>query len=115
MVATVNCVGDDELRLGVLGRGSRGRGREQRVRERSEGVEGRCVAFTAASGKRREAGGGAGACRRAANTRLASFWREVSDDWQRPVGWASAGPPGKCPVLSLPLFYFPFSNYFDLF
>ena len=44
-----------------------------------------------------------------------SSWREVSDDWQRPVGWASAGPPGKCPVLSLPLFYFLFSNYFDLF
>ena len=39
-VAAVICVGDDELRSGVLGRGSRGRGREQRVRERSEGVEG---------------------------------------------------------------------------
>ena len=38
LVAAANGDGGDGLRLGVLGRGSRGRGREQRVRERSEGV-----------------------------------------------------------------------------
>ena len=43
-MAAVNCVGDDELRSGVLGRGSRGRGGEQRVRERSEGSRGISVA-----------------------------------------------------------------------
>ena len=85
-VAAVICVGDDELRSGVLGRGSRGRGREQRVRERSEGGRGEVRGVHSRVGKRREAGGGAGACRRAANTRLASFWREVGGDWHRPAG-----------------------------
>ena len=37
-MAVVNGDGGDGLRSGVLGRGSRGRGREQRVREGSEGV-----------------------------------------------------------------------------
>ena len=59
MVAAVNCVGDDELRSGVLGRGSRGRGREQRVRERSEELRGVVVASPGGAG---EAGGGAGKC-----------------------------------------------------
>ena len=58
-VAAVICVGDDELRSGVLGRGSRGRGREQRVRERSEELRGVVVASPGGAG---EAGGGAGAC-----------------------------------------------------
>ena len=40
LVAVVNGDGGDGLRSGVLGIGSRGRGREQRVRERSEGVLG---------------------------------------------------------------------------
>ena len=40
LVAVVNGDGGDGLRSGVLRRGSRGRGREQRVRERSEGVLG---------------------------------------------------------------------------
>ena len=84
-MAAVIGVGNDELRSGVLGRGSRGRGREQRVRERSEGGRGE-VSVHSRVGKRRKAGGGAGACRRAANTRLASFSREVGGDWHRPAG-----------------------------
>ena len=87
-MATASSV--DELRSGVLGRGSRGRGREQRVRERSEELRGIVVASPGGAG---EAGGGAGACRRAANTRLASFWHEVEDDWQMGlVGCYSARP-----------------------
>ena len=39
-MAMATASGVDELRSGVLGRGSRGRGREQRVRERSEGDQG---------------------------------------------------------------------------
>ena len=39
-----------------------------------------------------EAGGGSGACRRAATTRAVSDWRELDDDWQRQVvGWAKTG------------------------
>ena len=112
-VVTVAANGGDELRSGVLGRGSRGRGRAQRVRERSEGVEGRCVAFTAASGKRREAGGGAGACRRAANTRPSSFWREEGDDWHRPagLGWLLVGWTGKDFSLSHLFLFFYFCYY----
>ena len=58
-VAMATASGVDELRSGVLGRGSRGRGREQRVRERSEELRG---VFVASPGGAGEAGGGAGAC-----------------------------------------------------
>ena len=54
-MAAVIGVGNDELRSGVLGRGSRGRGREQRVRERSEELRGVVVASPGGAG---EAGGG---------------------------------------------------------
>ena len=42
-----------------------------------------------------KAGGGSGACRRAATTRAASFWRKVSGDWHcGPVGCTVLGCPG---------------------
>ena len=111
-VAAVICVGDDELRSGVLGRGSRGRGREQRVRERSEGVEGRCVAFTAASGKRRKqevARARAGVRRTHASRPSGARWGTTG----RWACWAATVPcqPGKCQVfsLSLVLMFFYFS------
>ena len=81
------------------------------MRERSEGVEGRCVAFTAASGKRREAGGG-GARARAGQPRALSSWREVGGDWQRPVRWASTErqvSPGEVPLSLSFLLCFLFS------
>ena len=58
----VNCVGDDELRSGVLGRGSRGRGGEQRVRERSEGPRGVSVASLEGPGRKLEVARGERAC-----------------------------------------------------
>ena len=55
-----------------MGRGVRGPGVVRGVAREAQ----------ATRGKQQEAGGGTGACRRATNTRLASFWREVEDDWQ---------------------------------
>ena len=112
-MAAVICVGDDELRSGVLGRGSRGRGREQRVRERSEGVEGRCVAFTAASGsggKQEVARARAGVRRTHASRPSGARW-EVTGIGQ--LGWAGSWAaqvrPGKFSLLSD--FYFSFLNF----
>ena len=70
---------------GAAGRETEGRRRaESEVEER--GGRGEVRGVHSRVGKRRKAGGGAGACRRAANTRLASFWREVGGDWHRPAG-----------------------------
>ena len=71
-------------------------------------------------GKRQEARGGTGACRRAVITRLLSFWREVEDDWQmglvgcysaRPAWWAAqyVGPGNSF------LYLFLFSIFLQLF
>ena len=49
-VAMATASGVDELRSGVLGRGSRGRGREQRVSGRGEGLRGVSVARLEGSG-----------------------------------------------------------------
>ena len=63
------------------------------VQGESKRVERECVASPGTSRGKRQAGGGRGACRRAANTRLASFWRGVGDDWQMGlVGCYSARP-----------------------
>ena len=53
-MAAVNCVGNDELCSGVLRRGSRGQGGEQRVRERSEGPRGVSVASLEGPGRKHE-------------------------------------------------------------
>ena len=86
MVAAVNCVGDDELRSGVLGRGSRGRGGEQRVRERSEGPRGVSVASLEGPGRKQEVA-------KAASARSSEPLRALARGRRRPcpwwAGWAS--------------------------
>ena len=79
-VAVVNCVGDDELRSGVLGRGSRGRGGEQRVRERSEGPRGVSVASLEGPGRKQEVA-------RAASARSSELLRALARGRRRPCPW----------------------------
>ena len=63
---------------GVLGSGERARERTNRGGEANVKALGVRVAHLATSRSKRQVGGG----RRVATTRLASFWREVGDDWQ---------------------------------
>ena len=75
------------------------REREQRARERAvsegekRGGRGEVRGVHSRVGEAAEAGGGAGACRRAANTRPASLWRPSGARWEMVaalVGWASS-------------------------
>ena len=64
-----------------------------------------------------QAGGGSGACARAAST-LSAYWPGEEDDRKEEVGWAeSARPPGKwasCKSL-LPFYFFLFSIFAIMF
>ena len=89
MAAAIGVGGDGGVSVVLRERAEEGEG----VQGESEGVERECVASPGTSRGKRQAGGGRGACRRAANTRLASFWRGVGDDWQMGlVGCYSARP-----------------------
>ena len=77
-MAMATASGVDELRSGVLGRGSRGRGREQRVREKWEGV-GEVPWHSWRRPEAAEAGGGLARGDHTPGVPLASFWREVGD------------------------------------
>ena len=90
-MAAVICVGDDELRSGVLGRGSRGRGREQRVRERSEGPRGVSVASLEGLGRKPEVARAASALA----THLVVLLAEEEDDKGALVGWAASWAASK--------------------
>ena len=90
-MAAVNGVGGDDLRSVVLGKREQRRGEratsEGEEREGARGVVASSGRIGAAVGSRRWRG----ACSRAAATRVLSSWQEVGGDWQRPMGWASAG------------------------
>ena len=86
-VAMATASGVDELRSGVLGRWSRGRGRGQRVRERSEELRGVVVASPGGAG---EAGGGAGACSAAVRCPPLCLLAKVGGDWHGPGGPAQS-------------------------
>ena len=82
---------------GLRSEASREGGRNPEREGRDAGVEGgawRCEGRSRATGGQPGKQEVAGRRRRASARRSASSWREVSGDWQRPVGWASAGPAG---------------------
>ena len=96
------------------------REREQRARERAESEGEERGGRGEVRGIHSRVGEAAGRrCRRGVRggvaVSLLCLLAEVGDDWHQDSGLGRAGPPGKCPVLSLPPFYFLFSNYFDLF
>ena len=101
--------GDGSVRW-CCGERDRGRGREQRVRERSEELRGVVVASPGGAG---EAGGGAGACSAAVRCPLLCLLAKVGGDWHGPGGPAQ---PGKWPVafLSLSLFHLILFFYFSV-
>ena len=112
-MAAGTAIGVGELRSGREEKGAEEGeevGREQRVRERSEGVEGRCVAFTAASGS----GGKQEVARARAGVRRTHAWHPSGARWEvtgiGQLGWAGSWAaqvrPGKFSLLSD--FYFSF-------
>ena len=109
--------------FGHEGKKSRGvRGREQRGKGADEGVPGGCRGILSRSGAGRQAGGGSGACVRAAATRSSFCPRtkttgEGSGDGLGRLGGTgpAGGLHGWAPGKSFSVFYFYFSSVFFLF
>jgi len=97
--------------FGHEGKKSRGvRGREQGGKGADEGVPGGCRGILSRSGAGRQAGGGSGACVRAAATRSSFCPRTKTTGEATMVGWATGVGPGglrgeRQVLLSLSLFF----------